>query len=116
MVGIFMSVVPEAVRAFGERGGPGDGCGDDVAMVSLDRIYRMRPTSTADQPVVLKIIAETRAEHPREAAPAMGEPSHCQEAALEPVTTTTNVTVYLAATETEAVGSRPTEEPWLSKC
>jgi hypothetical protein len=82
---------------------------------SVDRIYRVRPASTADLLVVLKIIAETRAERPREAAPAMDGPSHRQEAAREPVVATNNVTVYLAATETEAVGSRPTEEPWLSR-
>ena len=46
LVGIFMSVAPEAVRACEER----RRCDDDVAMVSVDRIYHVPPASTADLP------------------------------------------------------------------
>ena len=111
----FMSVAPETVRACEKRGGPGNGCDDDVVLVSADRIHHVRPATATDLPAGLKVLAETRAERPRQAAPAMGGPSHRQEAAWERAIATTKLTVYLAATETEAVRSRPMEEPWSSR-
>jgi GNAT superfamily N-acetyltransferase len=74
-------------------------------MVSVDRIYHVRPASAADLPAVLTILAETEAERPREAAPVPAEPSDRQEAAWERVMATTDLTVYLAETENEAVGT-----------
>src|SRR5262249_34957268 len=74
-------------------------------MASADRTYRVRPASAADLPAVLQILAENRAEHPQEAAPSTGEPSHRQKAAWARVTATTELTVYLAETDTEAVGT-----------
>jgi GNAT superfamily N-acetyltransferase len=74
-------------------------------MVSVDRVYYVRPASATDLPAVLTILAETRAEPPGEAASATGEPSHRQKAAWERVMATTDLTVYLAETETEVVGT-----------
>jgi GNAT superfamily N-acetyltransferase len=75
-------------------------------MVSVDRSYHVRPASAADLPAVLEILAESRAERPREAARAMGGgPSDRQEAAWERVLATTDLIVYLAETETGAAGT-----------
>ena len=78
---------------------------DDVAMASADRTYRVRPASAADLPAVLEILTDNRAEHPQEAAPSTGEPSHRQKAAWARVTATTDLTVYLAEMDAEAAGT-----------
>jgi hypothetical protein len=74
-------------------------------MACVDRTYRVRPASAADLRAVWQILAESQAGHPGEAAPSAGGPSHRQIAAWEQVTATTDLTIYLAETETEAVGT-----------
>jgi GNAT superfamily N-acetyltransferase len=84
---------------------PVNGCDHDVAMGSVERTYHVRPASAADLPAVLTILAETQAERPGEAAPMVSQPSDRQEAAWERVMATTDLTVYLAETQSEAVGT-----------
>ena len=63
-------------------------------MAPADHTYRVRPASAADLPAVLTILTENQ-----------GRPSDPQQAVWERVLATTDLTVYLAETGAEAVGT-----------
>jgi GNAT superfamily N-acetyltransferase len=74
-------------------------------MALADHTYRVRPASAADLPSVLTILTEHQTTGPPLPVPSAGRPSDRQKAAWERVLATTDLTIYLAEAEAEAVGT-----------